>query len=486
MAPPLLPACMRQRTRVTQPSVAIDQPANGDLTFAGGTPASVRGRIAWTFYEFAGGPYFVVVQIFVFASYFANAVVIGDPVNGQAYWGYTGGIAGLLVALSSPFIGAIADKYGPRKPGIVLFTLLSLPFMAGLWLATPGSVVWAAACIIATSLLFELGYIFHNAMLPAIAPARRIGILSAAGYAMSYAGAMAAFGAWFALPALGLGGGAENGYAQERGAGLMAAAFAVVFLVPLIMMTPDVPRTGLSIGACVREGVASLYGTIRKVGAYRNIVLFLVARMIYYDGLVAVFAFIGIYAASEFGWGQEVAIYGLLIIVTAAISAVIGGLVDDAVGSKTTIMISLVIFAVCLAANLGTGPERIWYVVALTPDEAAAQLPLFGALLAPIGFDRLPEQVFVLVGILGGLFIGPALSSSRTLMARLAPPAQVAEFFGLYNLTGRATAFLAPAAIGLMTQASGDQRAGLGVIFIFIGVGFVLLTFVSEPRRPGR
>ena len=465
---------------------SADAPANGDLTFAGGQPAPVSGRLAWTFYEFAGGPYFVVVQIFVFASYFANAVVVNDPVNGQAYWGYIGGIAGFLVALSSPFIGAIADKFGPRKPGIVLFTLLALPFMAGLWLATPGAVVWAALCVICTSLLFELGYIFHNAMLPAIAPANRIGILSAGGYAMSYAGAMSAFGAWFALPALGLGGGAENGFAQERGAGLLAAVFAAVFLAPLVLMTPDVPRTGRTLGACIREGVASLYATIRKVRAYRNIVLFLVARMVYYDGLVAVFAFIGIYAASEFGWGQEVAIYGLLIIVTAAVSAVVGGLVDDAVGSKRTIQISLVIFSICLAANLGTGPERIWYLITLTPDQAAGQLPLIGPVLAAIGFDRLPEQVFVLVGILGGLFIGPALSSSRTLMARLAPPAQVAEFFGLYNLTGRATAFLAPTAIGLMTQASGDQRAGLGVIFIFIGIGFTLLLFVREPRRAGR
>src|SRR4051794_35724644 len=107
-------APLRSMSSVTQPITATAPIADGDLTFAGGKPASVPARLAWTFFEFAGGPYFVVLQIFVFASYFAGVVVIGDPVKGQAYWGYTGGIAGLLIALCSPVIGAIADKYGPR------------------------------------------------------------------------------------------------------------------------------------------------------------------------------------------------------------------------------------------------------------------------------------------------------------------------------------------------------------------------------------
>jgi UMF1 family MFS transporter len=469
---------------VTSAAATPDQPADGGLTFAGGRPASTTGQVAWTFFEFAGGPYFVVLQIFVFASYFANVIVIDDPAKGQAYWGYTGGIAGLLVALCSPVTGAIADRYGPRKPGILLFTLLPIPFMLGLWFAGPGDHLQASLCIIFASLLFELAFIFHNAMLPAIAPANRVGVLSAGGYAMSYLGAMVAFGAWFALPLLGLGGDAAHDYAQERGTGPLAALFAIVFVLPLMLLTPDTPRTGLSLGSCIHLGFRSLGGTLRKVGAYRNIVLFLIARMIYYDGLTAVFAFVGIYAANQFGWVEEVPIYGLMIIVTAAGSAVIGGMIDDRIGSKKTILTSLVVFSFCLALNLGTGPDRLWYFIALSPADAAGQLPVLGALLSPLGFDILPEQIFVVLGIVGGLFIGPALSSSRTMMARLAPPAQVAEFFGLYNLTGRATAFLAPLTIGVITQVTNDTRAGLGVIFVFIAIGFVLLCFVKEPRRP--
>ncbi len=459
------------------------QSDTSQLTVTGHAPAPIAGRIAWTFYEFGGGPYFVMTQIFVFAAYFANGVVQDDPVNGQAWWAYTSGSTGLLIALLSPITGAIADKYGPRKPGLALFTMLAAPFIAALWFATPGNIAVAVICTVCAGALFELGFVFHNAMLPDIAPARRIGVISAAGYAMAYAGAIIAFAISLSMPLWGFGGGPEHGYAQERAAGMIAACFAVTFMLPLLVLAPDTPRTGRTIKQCIGEGFASLASTLRKARAYRNVVLFMVARMIYYDGLMAVFALIGIYAASVFGWGVEVQYYGLLIIITAAVSAVVGGMADDAFGSRRTILISLAIFAICLAANLGTDPHTLWYVVPLTPGEAAAQLPFIGSVLASMGFDTLPEQSFLLIGIVSGLFVGPALSSSRTLMARLAPQGQTAEFFGLYNLTGKATAFLAPTAIGLMTQASGDQRTGLGVIFVFIGLGFVLLLFVREPGR---
>ena len=104
---------------MTHAIATTEPPADGNLTFAGERPASVPARVAWTFFEFAGGPYFVVLQIFVFAAYFAGTIV-SDPVTGQAYWGYTGGLAGLLVAFFSPVTGAIADKFGPRKPGVLL------------------------------------------------------------------------------------------------------------------------------------------------------------------------------------------------------------------------------------------------------------------------------------------------------------------------------------------------------------------------------
>lgn len=460
--------------------------AGGHLTIVGTRPASVGARIAWAVYEFGGGPYFTALIVFVFSSYFANTVVVGDPVAGLAYWGYVGAAGGILVAAFSPIVGAIADRYGPRKPGIALFTLLALPSVSSLWFVVPGSVLWAAGFVVLSSLLLELAFVFHNAMLPAISPARRIGTLSAISYAMAYAGALSALFVYLNLGRWGIGGGPAHGHAQERSMALIAAAYVAIFVFPLMLFTPDTRRSGLPLGVCISQGLRGLGHTLRAVRSYKNIVTFLVARMLYYDGLGAVFAFVGIFASGVFGWDQsKVGLYALISIGALPLSAVIGGLTDDRIGSKLTIQVSLVAFMISLAANLGTDPTTIWYVIHLTPADIARQLPILGGMLANVGFTTLPEQVFLIVGFAGALFVGPALASSRTLMARLVPPGQVAEFFGLYNLTGRATAALAPLTVGIVTQATGDRRIGLSVIFLFISTGFVLLSFVKEPRiRP--
>ncbi|MCC6919383.1 MAG: MFS transporter [Alphaproteobacteria bacterium] len=456
--------------------------ARGDTTLTGDQPAALAARIAWTFYEFGGGPYFVALVVFVFAAYFANHVVLGDPVTGQAYWGYIGGLTGFLVALLSPMVGAIADRYGPRKPGLALFTAIAVPCICALYFAKPGAVLWAATFVVLSSLTLELAFIFHNAMLPAIAPARRIGTLSAVAYAMSYAGALLGL---FLYLSFEVGGADDAAHVQERSIALLSAVFVALFVFPLLILTPDARRSGLSLATCVRQGIGGLARTLRAVRDYRHIVTFLLARMLYYDGLTAVFAFVAIFAASVFGWEQEkVSLYALISIIALPVSAVIGGLVDDRVGSKLTIQVSLVAFMTAMLVNIGTDPDTLWYFIDLTPDEIAMQLPLLGAPLAAAGFTTLPEQAFLTVGFVGALFVGPALASSRTYMARMAPPAQVAEFFGLYNLSGRATAFLAPLTVGFVTQVTGDQRLGLSVVFVFVTLGFVLLWFVRPPVNP--
>lgn len=470
---------------MTDAIAAAPLTASTDLTLAGGRPASLAGRIAWTFYEFGGGPYFVALVVFVFAAYFANAVVVGDPVSGQAYWGYVGGLSGLLVALCSPVVGAIADRYGPRKPGLALFTALAVPCVAALWFATPGAVFLAAGFVILSNLTLELAFIFHNAMLPSIAPARRIGTLSAVAYAMSYAGALIGLFLYLSFDNWGIGGGPENGHVQERSIALLSAAFIAIFIFPLLLLTPDVPRSGLSVGACVRQGFTGLGHTLKAVRQYKHIVLYLIARMLYYDGLTAVFAFVAIFAASVFGWNEaQVSAYALISIFALPLSAVIGGLVDDRVGSKLTIQVALVAFMLGMLVNIGTDPDTLWYVFDLTPEQIATQIPLLGPVLSALGFATLPEQTFLTIGFIGALFVGPALASSRTYMARMAPPGQVAEFFGLYNLSGRATAFLAPLAVGFVTQATGNQRLGLSVVFVFVSIGFALLWFVRPPANP--
>ena len=126
------------------------------------------GQLGWVLYQFAGSPYFVIINIFVFSAYFQKSVV-GDAVQGQVIWGYTQAAAGVLIALSSPFLGALADAYGPRKPGLLLFSALALPAMLALWFVTPGNMWLGIAAIVVAAAAMEIALVYHNAMLTSVA-----------------------------------------------------------------------------------------------------------------------------------------------------------------------------------------------------------------------------------------------------------------------------------------------------------------------------
>lgn len=451
------------------------------VSIAGTRAASRFGQMAWALSEFASGPYFIVINIFVFATYFTSTVV-GDGVKGQEYWAYLQGGAGFLIALMSPFLGSLADASGPRKPFVLFFSIIGVPAMCALWFAAPGDIVPAFVALIIAAVAMEFSGVFQQAMLPSVVSARRVGFLSGLGYTLSYVGATLVFALWLLLPQTGwLEGMPEN--THERLAGVLCAIWYMIFILPLFIFTPDLPHSGLPLRKAAAKGLRTLGTTLRRLDHYRNIAVYLIARLLYYDGLTAVFTFIGPFAHFTFGWSTEkVGLYGLVIILTAAISASFGGLIDDLIGSKRTIQLSLIAFSLGLAGNLGMSPDTILYVIPVSAGMSAMQVPLVGPLLSMLGFTTLPEQLFVVVGVFGGMFAGPALSSSRTMLARIAPPSMIAEFFGLYTLTGRATAFLAPLTIGAVTHFTQDQRSGLMVIFVFIALGFIGLLAVREKQ----
>lgn len=449
-------------------------------SLAGGAVASRPGQLAWAFYEFATGPYFIMINIFVFAAYFAKNVV-GDPVEGQALWGYLQGGAGLAIALASPILGALSDAAGPRKPGIALFTLLGTAAMTGLWLAEPGAIALAAGCVVAASVMMEFAGVYHQALLPGIVSQRRVGGLSGLGYALSFLGAMLTFAIWLALPQSALLPGVA--FAHERSVGLLVAAWCLAFALPLFFLTPDMASRGLATTLIVQNSFRTLRKTLSKLPYFANIARYLIARMVYYDGLNAVFIFIGIYASGVFGWSTgQVGIYGLIIIIVAAVSAIFGGLADDRFGSRATILVSLAAFTLLLTLAISMSRDTLFFGVPISPDANAAGLPVIGPAIEAIGFPNLTEHVFILFGVLSGFFVGPAQASSRTMLARIAPPSMIGEFFGLYTLTGKATSFLAPTLIGVMTAATGNQRAGFAVILVFTTIGFALLLTVREEQ----
>ena len=439
------------------------------------------GQFGWAAYQLASDPYFVIVNIFVFAPYFEGTIV-GDYVHGQELWGYVQGASGALIALCSPLLGAIADAAGPRKPGLIFFSALGLLAMSTLIFAVPGKVALAAAAVIAAAVAMEIAVVYHNAMLTSIASPRRIGFLSGLAYTLGYVGGVVLFLIWLLLPSTGLLP-PNDTFFHERLVGPLSAAWLVVFSLPIIFWTPDRAKSGLSIFAAAGKGLRTLGRTLGRVGHYRNIATYLVVRAIYADGMSAVFAFLGGYAGGTFGWSvQKIGIYALTILTVPAITSAAGGWLDDHIGSKRTVQWGLVLFTLAVTGSISTTPSEYLFFIPVTPELAAQQLPLLGPLMKALGFTTFSEQVALAFAMAGAVFVGPVLASSRTMVARLSPPEMISELYGLFTLTGKATAFLAPILVGVVTGITQSQRAGFAVIFIFLVAGIIGLRFVREER----
>lgn len=413
-----------------------------------------RAIFSWCLYDWANSAYPTVVTTFVFGAYFTTAVA-ETPEIGTEAWGYAVGAAGLVVALSSPVLGAIADRGGRRKPWLAVLTLAAVATTAMLWLIRPDPafVPWALVFVMLSSVAFELGLVFYNAMLPDLAGPRRVGRVSGWGWGLGYAGGLACL--VIALvgfvqadpPLLGI---PKEDAVHVRAVMLLAAVWFGVFAIPLFLFTPDRPSTKRSASRAVREGLAMLRATIRNIGDYAVILRFLIARMLYADGLVTLFAVGGIYASGTFGMSfTEVVQFGIALNVTAGLGALAFAWADDWIGAKAVIVSSLI----ALIA-LGTG--------ALIVESKTG---------------------FWIIGMALGVFVGPAQAASRSMMARLAPEDMRMEMFGLYSLSGRATSFMGPIAFGFATGLFNSQRAGMATILVFLVAGLLLLIPVREPRH---
>lgn len=445
-----------------------------------------RSVVAWIFFDWAAQPFFTLVTTFVFAPFFAAALA-RDPAQGQALWGYATGLAGLAIALLSPLLGGIADRTGPRKPWIAVFGAMLVAGSAMLWYARPGS-PWAvpiALCgfVIAT-IGAEFATIFNNAMMTRLVPPERLGRLSGTGWAVGYLGGLVSLALTLGFlaadphtgrtlaglaPLFGLDAAAREG---DRFSGPLTALWFVIFVAPMFLLTPDSPRTGIPLKVAAAGGFSHLKATLAELPSLPGLGRFLLANMIYQDGLVALFAFGGIYGAGVFGWQTiELGVFGILLTVTGTLGAWAGGRLDDAIGGKRVILgaIACLLFA-CLGI-LSLGPDRVAFVIPAAPAVAGDGL-----------FASLPEKVYLGLGLLIGLVAGPLQASSRSLLARIAPPARIGEFFGLFALAGKVTSFMGPTLVALATSLFASQRAGLAVLIGFFLTGAWLIAGVTVKR----
>lgn len=429
-----------------------------------------RGIRAWMLFDWANQPFQTLIVTFIFAPYFA-ARVVGDPVAGQAIWGWTIAAGGLAVALSAPFLGAIADRTGARKPWIAAFSLPYLVGCFGLWLAAPGvAPLWPVLGLFLLAYIgSEFTLVFTNAMLPDLGPRSEIGRISGSGWALGYLGGLASLLLVLALlvpagsgsetllgraPAFGL---REAAGEPARAVGPLSAIWFAIFALPLFLFTPDLAQRP-RVRGLVLTGARDLRNTLASLPRHRSLLAYLLASMIYRDALAALFVFGGIYAAGILGWGLfQLGLFGIVAAGTGALGAFVGGRADRAFGPRPVIVASiLVLMAVCLMTLLTTR-ETVFFI----PVTAGSALP---------------DAIFYVAGGCLGAAAGALQSASRTLLVIQASGRMgSAQAFGLYALSGKATAFLGPALIAATTMLTGSQRLGISpVIFLFLA-GLALL-----------
>jgi MFS transporter, UMF1 family len=407
---------------------------------------------SWALYDWANSAFTTLVVTFIYSTYFTKAMA-PDEVTGTAWWSRAVAVSALLTAVLSPILGAAADRAGARKRFLAVATGLCVVATILLGLVPPSM---ANAGLVALTLYvigdmsFEIGNVFYNAFLPRIASPERIGRVSGYGWGLGYAGGLVSMGLalvgfvrpevpWFGLST-------SEGF-NVRATTFLVAAWFLVFSIPLFVFVPERRRAGVRVDP--RVALRELAQTVRAIRRYAEIVKFLIARLIFNDGLVTVFAFGGIYAAGTFGMSiSEVILFGVALNLTAGLGAVVFGFVDDKIGGKKTILITLV--ALSLAALIAVwAPNRLWFWIA---------------------------------GLLIGIFVGPNQSASRSLMGRFVPERHQAEFFGFFAFSGKATSFLGPLLLGTVAKVFDSQRAGVATVIAFFVVGGILLATVHERR----
>lgn len=439
---------------------------------------------SWIMFDWATQPFFSLVMTFVFAPYFA-AHLAANPVDGQAMWGYATGAAGLVIAILSPVLGSIADAGGGRKQWIAGFSILLIGGSIALWWAAPGHEGAVAIALIAfmiATLGAEFATVFNNAMMPGLVEDTRLGRLSGTGWGVGYIGGLISLVIMLGLmvgdpktgktlfgltPIFGLDPAAYEG---DRAAGPYAAIWYLIFVLPLFLFTPDIPRR-MRLRSAVQKGLQNLKDTVRGLRHHANTMRFLIANMVYKDALAALFAFGGIYAAGIFGWTSiELGVFGIIIIIAATIGALIGGRMDDRIGPKKIIIVSLAVLVFSSIGILSIDKIHIAFVIPIAP-------PGDGGLFAGVG-----EKVYLLLGACIGAVSGPLQAASRTLMIRVSPPEQITEFFGLFALSGKVTSFVGPILVASLTALFDSQRVGISILVVFFAAGI----WIMLPVRPRR
>ncbi|MCC5974948.1 MAG: MFS transporter [Rubellimicrobium sp.] len=446
---------------------------------------SQKRRIwGWMFFDWAQQPYATLGLTFVFGPYFAAVATryyagLGvdtatADAQAQSLWSLGQALSGLVIAFTAPFVGAWADASGRKMPWIAVFSVVLVLCASSLWFLGPDG-----ALLVPVLLAFSLGFIagesalnVSNAILPSLGNERTVGRISGSGAAFGYWGGVLSLVLMLLFlaendqgvtllgnpPAFGLDPDAREG---TRFVGPFIAIWYAVFIIPFFLWVPDgtePPRRRVS----PRQVWTELMATLRSLVHRRSLGAFLLGSMLYRDALNGIYAFGGVYATLVLQWSIiQVGVFGVVGAVSAAVLTWMGGLFDARYGPKPVILVS------------------IWTLITVCTIIIGMSRTSFFGFPIPEG-SNLPDIVFYICGAAIGGAGGSIYSASRTMMVRHSHPDRPAEAFGLFALSGKATAFLAPMLIGLFTWITNSNRLGfLPVIGLFL-IGLFLLRFVDS------
>ncbi|MDJ0638529.1 MAG: MFS transporter [Paracoccaceae bacterium] len=442
-----------------------------------------RRILGWYFFDWASQPYHTVLLTFVFGPFFAAIATeyfAGTGLDEQAadaraqsLWSLCLTISGLIVGLGAPFLGALADTSGRRLPWIAVFSVIYVLGASALWLTEPdgSNLGFALAAFAIGFVAAEYALIFTNAQLPGLIDRAEVGRVSGSGFAFGYLGGLIALILALALlveqasartligiaPGFGL----LDAEAREgtRFVGPFVALWFAAFMIPYFRWVREEPeRPGR---ASFRDAMGHVGASVRDLRGRGSLASFLGGSMLYRDALNGLYGFGGTYALLVLNWEiTRIGIFGIISVISAAVLSWIGGRLDRYFGPKPVIIGAVLGLIVVCATIAGMSREAV-FGVAIAPDSG------------------LPDAIFLACGVLIGGLGGIVQAASRSLMVRHLDPGGETAGFGLYGLAGRATAFLAPALIGLVTVTTGDVRNGVLPLIALFLLGLLLLRWTK-------
>ncbi|NCT90932.1 MFS transporter [Cellulomonas sp. APG4] len=449
---------------------------------AAAAPVPRRRVVSWALWDWGSAAFNAVITTFVFTRWLTSeafiepdvvAAAAAEPDGGPATAAYDAAVAvhstwlgwglaaaGLVIALLAPVAGARSDDTGRRKLWLGVHTGVTVAICAAMFLVRPApgslteNLLLGIALLAFANVFFELAGVNYNAMLTQVSTPRNRGQVSGIGWGAGYIGGIVlllVLFVGFINPDVGWFGVTGEDGLDIRVSVLLSAVWFAVFAIPVMLSVPEVPpsptRQRLGFLGAYRRLVTDVVTLWRD---RRSTLTFMIAAAVYRDGLAGVFTFGAVIASGTFGFSaSEVVVFAIAANVVAGVSTFVGGHLDDRLGPKRIIIASLVGLLVAGSA------------VFVLHDAGRTAFWVFGLLLT--------------------VFVGPAQSASRSLLARVSPLGRESEMFGLYATTGRAASFLAPFAFSTLIALGGAQYWGVLGIMLVVGLGLVLLLRVRVP-----